>query len=72
MPTDEQTGETGFDKKFNKLLESFGRKKKKDGITKMNEEEVEELLESLKASGKAHLEDEANEFTDRLQKKYKL
>ncbi len=72
VPTDEQTGETGFDKKFNKLLESFGRKKKKDGITKMNEEEVEELLESLKASGKAHLEDEANEFTDRLQKKYKI
>lgn len=37
----------------------------------MNEEQVEELLENLKASGKAHLdEDENNEFINRLKKKY--
>lgn len=71
VPADELTGETEFDKKFNKLLSSFNRKKKKDNLSQMNEEQVEELLENLKASGKAHLdEDENNEFINRLKKKY--
>ena len=71
VPADELTGETEFDKKFNKLLSSFNRKKKKEEQVVVSEEQVEELLENLKASGKAHLdEDENNEFTNRLKKKY--
>ena len=69
VPTDELTGETEFDKKFNKLLSSFNRKKKKEEQMVVSEEQVEELLENLKASGKAHLEeDEENEFIKRLEK----
>ena len=71
VPADELTGETEFDKKFNKLLSSFNRKKKKkDEIAPVSEEQVEELLENLKASGKAHLgEDKDNEFLIRLDKR---
>ena len=72
VPADELTGETEFDKKFNKLLSSFNRKKNKEMPAQMNEEEVEELVENLKASGKAHLdEDTTNEFLNRLKKIYK-
>ena len=44
------TTETEFDKRFNKLLSKFNKKKKKDFV-EFDKEETEELLENLKASG---------------------
>lgn len=62
------TSETEFDKRFNKLLSKFNKKKKKDYV-EFDKEETEELLENLKASGKAHFDEyENNEFAKRLNK----
>ena len=62
------TTETEFDKRFNKLLSKFNKKKKKDFV-EFDKEETEELLENLKASGKAHFDEyENNEFAKRLNK----
>lgn len=64
--------ETEFDKKFNKLLSKMTRKKKKDDqIVQFGEEKTRELLENLKASGKAHFaesDEYHNEFLERVKK----
>ena len=64
--------ETEFDKKFNKLLSKMTRKRKKDDqIVQFGEEKTRELLENLKASGKAHFaesDEYHNEFLERVKK----
>lgn len=64
--------ETEFDKKFNKLLSKMTRKKKKDEqMVQVEEEKTRELLENLKASGKAHFaesDEYHNEFLERVKK----
>ncbi len=59
--------ESEFDKKFNKLLQKLAKKKKKDEVY-VEDKKTRELLESLKASGKAHLTEEKrfNELKNRL------
>ena len=68
---DPSNEETTFDKKFNKLLSKFNKKKKQDDIVVFKEEQTNELVENLMASGKAHLSDEdnKNELEDRLKTK---
>lgn len=60
---------TTFDQKLENFINNFSKKKKSGEEYVFDEKEIEKLLEDLKASGKAHFSEKANEFSARLQSK---